>query len=503
MQAYLVAIPLIWVLSACGGGGGGEAAMAPAEKTSSQLAQICSADNILKEDALKPTRSGNLADERNWIRAYLNERYLWYKDIPEVSASAARYNVTGGTPWGNFQTSITNYFDDQLNPKYTLTGVKVDQFSFMEPTYSWNQFAQGEELGYGWLLSEQGSGISRRIWVSYVYPGTRNGSAIQAGLQRGDEIISVDDFEVNDPADATLVDQRLFPSRSETHSFVVKRKGQLGTQKFDLTASTAVLPQAEHKVVIDSKNVKWGYLLFNSHVESAQTPLREALRDFKAKKIDQLVIDLRYNSGGYLALASAVAYGVAGPDKTSGKTFEKTRHSDKRSSEDESLPFYRTDFEGGVIEDLNLSKIYVLTTDQTCSASESIINGLRGIDVEVVQIGGTTCGKPYGFIAQDNCGITYAAMEFEGVNHKGQGGYANGFEPLCAVSDDLSRELGTITEPMFAAAVAQHRGQACPSLSASRALGAAGLQGLGSRSTNLMRPDWQRNKILRSTQKGP
>ncbi len=283
MQAYLVAIPLIWVLSACGGGG--EAAMAPAEKTSSQLAQICSADNILKEDALKPTRSGNLADERNWIRAYLNERYLWYKDIPEVSASAARYNVTGGTPWGNFQTSITNYFDDQLNPKYTLTGVKVDQFSFMEPTYSWNQFAQGEELGYGWLLSEQGSGISRRIWVSYVYPGTRNGSAIQAGLQRGDEIISVDGFKVDDPAVATSVDQRVFPSRSESHSFVVKRNGQSVTQTFTLSATTAVLPQAEHKVVIDSMNVKWGYLLFNSHVESAQAPLREALSDFKAEKL--------------------------------------------------------------------------------------------------------------------------------------------------------------------------------------------------------------------------
>lgn len=500
MRVFFVVIPLIWLLSACGGG---EGPVATAEKTSSQLAQICSADNILKEDALVPTQSGTLADERNWIRAYLNERYLWYKDIPEVSASDSRYNITGGTAWQNFARSINNYFDDQLNPKYTSTGVKVDQFSFMTTTYSWNQFAQGEELGYGWLLSEEGSGSSRRIWVSYVYPGTQSGSAIQAGLQRGDEIISVDDFEVNVPAYATLVDQGLFPSRSESHKFLVKRNGQSVTQTFTLSATTAVLPQAEHKVVIDSMNVKWGYLLFNSHVESAQTPLLAALSDFKAKNIDQLVIDLRYNSGGYLALASALSYGVAGPKRTSGKTFEKTRHSDKRSAEDESLPFYSTDFRGGVIESLNLTKIYVLTTNQTCSASESIINGLRGIDVEVVQIGGTTCGKPYGFIAQDNCGFTYAAMEFEGVNHKGQGGYANGFEPLCAVSDDLSRELGTITEPMFAAAVGQHRGQACPSLNASRALGSVGLQGLGSRSTKLMRPDWQRNKILRPTEKGP
>ena len=496
MRAFLLALPFIWGISACGGGGGG-ASVAPAEKTASQLAQICSADNLLKDDALKPTQAGTLADERQWIRAYLNERYLWYKDIPAVSASDARYNETSATAWENFARSISHYFEDLLNPKYTPTGAKVDQFSFMTPTYSWNQFAQGEELGYGWLLSEQGSGISRRIWVSYVYPGTQNGSASQAGLQRGDEIIRVDDFEVNVPAYATLVDQGLSPSRSESHRFLVKRNGQLVTQEFQLSATTAVLRQAEHQVVIDSENVKWGYLLFNSHVESAQTPLRAALADFKAKSIDQLVIDLRYNSGGYVALASALAYGVAGPNKTVGKTFEKIRHSDKRSAEDESLPFYSTDFDGGVIEALNLSKIYVLTTDQTCSASESIINGLRGVDVDVVQIGGTTCGKPYGFIAQDNCGITYAAMEFEGVNHKGQGGYANGFSPMCAVSDDLSYPLGTITEPMFAAAVAQHRGQVCPSLNATRALGAVGLKGLGSRTTKLMRPDWQRNKMLR------
>lgn len=497
MRANVLFLSFFLLLSACGGGGGGGVAVTPAEKTSAELAQMCSPDNRLKGDALEPTRPGTLADERRWIRAYLNERYLWYKDIPVVNASDPRYQLSGGADWENFISSINNYFDDLLTPKYTSSGAKVDRFSFLTATYSWNQFAQGEELGYGWLLSEQGRGVSKRIWVSYVYPNTQNGSAKQAGLQRGDEILSVDGWAINAPIPAASVDEGLYPSRPATHQFVVRRKGQLGTQTFTLSANTAVLPQAEHKVVLDSANVKWGYLLFNSHVESAQAPLRAALSDFKSQKIEQLVLDLRYNSGGYLALASALAYGVAGPDRTLGKTFEKTRHNDQRSSDDESFPFYSADFDGRAIEALNLSKVYVLTTDETCSASESIINGLRGVDVEVVHIGGTTCGKPYGFVAQDNCGITYAAMEFEGVNDKGQGGYANGFVPECAVSDDLSQELGTLGEPMFAAAVARHRGQTCPSLSASRALGSAGLQGLGARSTKLIRPEWQRNKMLR------
>lgn len=492
---------LLLMLGACGGGGGASVSD-PVQKTSSELAQICSQDNILSGDATATTRKGTLADERNWVHAYLNERYFWYKDMPVVNANDARYNVVGGSAWTNFAQSLSDYFSDQLNPKYTASGVKVDQFSFLTQTSAWNQFSQGEELGYGWLLSEQGSGATRRVWVSYVYPGTRLGSAVQAGLQRGDEIISVDDYAVNAAVHSTWVDAGLSPSKAETHQFVVKRNGQTIPQTVSLTSSTAVLPQAEHKVVLDAQGVKWGYLLFNSHVESAQAPLRAALGDFKAQQIDQLVIDVRYNSGGYLALASALAYGVAGPAKTQGKTFERVRHNDKRTSEDESLPFYSTDFEGGAIEALNLAKVYVLTTDQTCSASESIINGLRGVDVEVVQIGGTTCGKPYGFVAQDNCGITYAAMEFEGVNHKGQGGYADGLVPECAVSDDLTRALGTLGEPMFAAAVARHRGLACPSLSASRALGSVGLQGWGSRNMQLMRPDWQRNKMLRPASKG-
>ena len=65
---------------------------------------------------------------------------------------------------------------------------------------------------------------------------------------------------------------------------------------------------------------------------------------------------------------------------------------------------------------LNLTRVYVLTTADTCSASESIINGLKGAGVTVNQIGVTTCGKPYGFYPQDNCGTTYFSIEFRGVN---------------------------------------------------------------------------------------
>jgi hypothetical protein len=73
--------------------------------------------------------------------------------------------------------------------------------------------------------------------------------------------------------------------------------------------------------------------------------------------------------------------------------------------------------------------VFVLTSADTCSASESIVNGLRGAGVTVHLVGSTTCGKPYGFYPQDNCGTTYFAIQFQGVNFLGFGDYADGFTP--------------------------------------------------------------------------
>ena len=72
--------------------------------------------------------------------------------------------------------------------------------------------------------------------------------------------------------------------------------------------------------------------------------------------------------------------------------------------------------QGEPLPTLDLDRVFVLTGPGTCSASEAIINGLRGIDVEVILIGETTCGKPHGFYPADNCGTTYFTVQFEIVN---------------------------------------------------------------------------------------
>src|SRR5690606_11279777 len=109
----------------------------------------------------------------------------------------------------------------------------------------------------------------------------------------------------------------------------------------------------------------------------------------------------------------------------------------------------------------NLPRVFILSTGGTCSASEAVINGLRGIGVEVILVGDTTCGKPYGFYPEDNCGTTYFAIQFTGVNDLGFGEYSSGFSPGnepdflgtevpgCWVQDDFTKLLGDPEEKML------------------------------------------------------
>ncbi|WP_396435368.1 S41 family peptidase [Limnohabitans sp.] len=491
----VVSLSLSLWLVACGGDGDDDPALFGAPNSSMALAQICSAENPYVDKSSQPTWLGGLADERNWVKAYLDERYLWYADMPFVNAKDPRYNTTGEFSYTN---SMSNYYYDLLNPKTdSVTGQKIDQFSFVTSTDQWNGFSSGSDQGFAWLLSRQGRAAERRIWVSYVFPSDNPRLAKGAGIERGDEILKVNGDPVNSVTAATRVDEALSPRASDVQprSFLVKKKN--GDElTVSLTPGDEELPQVEYKV-LTANGQKWGYLLFNSHIEPAQTLLQEALREFKTQSVTQLVLDLRYNGGGLLALASALSYAVAGPVQTQGKTFERLLFNDKRSLENFDLPFYNTDLDGRPIDFLGLNKIYALTTDQTCSASESIINGLRGIDVEVVQIGGTTCGKPYGFMPQDNCGLTFAAMEFKGVNDKNFGDFSRGFSPRCAVSDDLSFALGDPREGMLATAISLGSGlERCVSLAASRALGSGAGRGWGSDAKTLIRQEWQKSKFL-------
>ena len=130
---------------------------------------------------------------------------------------------------------------------------------------------------------------------------------------------------------------------------------------------------------------------------------------------------------------------------------------------------------------MDLNEVYVLTGPDTCSASEAIINGLKGVGIAVYQIGSTTCGKPYGFYAIPNCGTTYFTIQFKGTNALGFSGYEDGFIPSnepgsggarlpgCSVGDDFTHQLGDTSERLLKTALdlqaSGNAASACPAVS--------------------------------------
>ena len=187
------------------------------------------------------------------------------------------------------------------------------------------------------------------------------------------------------------------------------------------------------------------------------------------------------------------------------------RSRDRRAAHAVAVPLDDARFlrrRGQPLPTLNLPRVFVLTGPTTCSASESIINSLRGVDVEVIQIGSTTCGKPYGFYPQDNCGTTYFTIEFKGVNAQGFGDYTDGFAPTnapglggtrvpgCSVADDFTHALGDPAEARLAAALAYRLGPGCPAPSGLAPTGPGesfeptGVDGV------VMKPLWLQNRVL-------
>ena len=242
-------------------------------------------------------------------------------------------------------------------------------------------------------------------------------------------------------------------------------------------AASATNPVPITKTVTSPNGRKVGYILFNQHSQGAQDALITAFRTLQAAAVQDLVLDLRYNAGGFIYVAQAAAAMVAGPS-AAGQVFERARYSDKRAADSADGTFFipgqvdtaETQYPKGTpLPQLNLPRLYVLTSTYTCSASESIINSLRGIGVQVILVGNRTCGKPYGFHRKDNCGKSYFPIEFQLTNAAGFGDYTTGFPVQCQVQENPTTALGSTSEPLLAGALRHIDTGSCP-VSASTAV---------------------------------
>jgi carboxyl-terminal processing protease len=455
-----------------------------------------------------PDTQGTTLDENNWLRSWTNELYLWYREVPDQNPAL-------------FSTTAA-YFDVLKTSATTSSGRPKDRFHFTYPTSQWEQMSgSGVDIGYGLTWDLVASAPPRQVFAAYVWSGAAAGAALAAGVVRGEEILSIDGVDMinaNDSASINTLNAGLSPSSAgESHIFVLQDPVTLASSTVTLTA--AAVTETPVPVVIPTlASGTVGYILFNDHIATSELELINAITQLKAANIADLVLDLRYNGGGYLDIASELAYMIAGPGPTAGKAFDQQTFNDKYPSTDPvtgqpltPTPFHATSQgfsgpSGTSLPYLGLSRVFVLSGSRTCSASEAVINGLNGVNVQVIQIGQTTCGKPYGFYPQDNCGTTYFSIEFQGDNAQGFGAYTDGFSPQnsvsltsavlpgCSVADDFTHQLGDPNEGRLSAALAYRVGGAasCPT---PPAVSAAPRAGVKSEIVHLA--PWRENRIMR------
>lgn len=455
------------LLAGCGGGGGSSATNTVAQQpplssgSSDAFASywnMCAAprSGVDAQGKAFPDKQGTLMDELRFLRGWSDQYYLWYKEIPASNMASF--------------TNALDYFKVLKTTALTASGQAKDKFHFTYPTAEWEALSNaGEDVGYGVTWSRNTGPNLPRTWLATaVEPGSPGAAA---GIQRGDMLTMVDGVDFINSGDKASVDRindGLFPDTAgEQHTLTVQR----GAAVFTMPMTSAVVSAASVKntQVFDTPTGKVGYLTFDSHNAVAEQQLIDAFNQFKSAGVTDLVLDMRYNGGGLLYVASELAYMIAGP-AGNGKVFERPAYNDKVGDQG-AINFLSTAYgfpaphpatAGAALPYLGLKRVTVITTPGTCSASEAVINGLRGIDVEVNLIGGQTCGKPYGFTPLPNCGTTYFSIEFQGVNAKGFGDYADGMAPTCNVADDLSHAVGDPAEGLLAAALKYQATNACP-----------------------------------------
>jgi carboxyl-terminal processing protease len=506
-------------LVGCGGGGSGGGSggdstwvagtFAPASTFEAQCATPRSGIDPITQ-VRYPDKKGSVLTENNWLRSWSNDLYLWYDEITDRDP-------------GLYSTSA--YFDLLKTTATTPSGRGKDQFHFTMPTSQWEALSQsGVSPGYGATWTIIVSTPPRQIVVAYTDPGTP-ATNLSPALARGATVLKVDGVDaVNGATQANVdaINAGLFPANTgENHTFEVMDQGAAASRTITMTSAEITSTPVQNVQAIPAGAEKVGYILFNDHLANAEEELIAAVNQLKTAGIADLVLDIRYNGGGYLAIASELAYMIAGNARTNGATFEMTVFNAKHPTTDPvtgdplgPYPFQSTTVfsnpTGTQLPTLDLPRVFVLTGPNTCSASESIINSLEGIDVEVIQVGSTTCGKPYGFYPQDNCGTTYFSIEFKGENAKGFSDYPDGFSPPntlnnpgyllpsgCSVGDDYTHALGDPLERRLAAALAYRQTATCPAASGIGAPGTAAdtLEEPGD--GVVQKPVWLQNRIIR------
>ncbi len=405
---------------------------------------------------------------RDFIWKGLNLYYLWQQDVPDLADD--RFNN---------QDELNNFLQDYSEPEALFSHLRVsptiDRFSVM---YSDYRVLEGVLTGTTKnngvdfeLRFIEGSNTDIFGWVRYILP---NSDASTKDIHRGDIFYAVNGtpLNINNYRDLLSNETYILNLGTYNNDGTITPNGE----SVELTKTVYSENPVYMASVINQGAHKIGYLVYNGFYQSYEPQLNAAFAQFQSAGITDLVLDLRYNSGGSIDTATRLASMITG--QFTNQLFAKEEWNDKvQAYYEDNFPQQLTDNftsaigNGNSISHLNLSRVFVLTTKSTASASELVINGLAPY-IDVIQIGDLTTGKNVGsitlydspdFTSEDRNPDHKYAMQpivLRIVNKDGFGDYLNGLAPDYPLLEDFSNlgQLGDITEPLLSTVIGQISG---------------------------------------------
>lgn len=384
--------------------------------------QACDSDD-------EPVPANGTANE--WIESKMRNMYYWYKEIPDKSEL-------------DFNKETELFFTSLLSNK---DGKDTDgghqYYSYIEKTnaatrsYYGNRPSLGFEFQLWYIKSIQKYAVN----ILYTLPDS---PASRNGLKRNDWILTIDNNTVGpdnvsklisgDPVTLGLSDDAENPVSRTVRlvpAMVLDNPVYLDTVFNTSNFTNPEIP----------RNLKIGYLVYNHFTsgpegendEMFNNSLRRVFARFKAANVNDFILDLRYNMGGIVTSAQLLATMLA-PASALDQEFCHLEYNDKQTALNRTLKLdtkYMKQNAGG--ENLNLGRLFIITSNRTASASEAVINGLRPyMGDNIILVGEQTEGKNVGSISIKDTRYNYTLHPIvtQLYNKNNESDYTNGFTPV-------------------------------------------------------------------------
>jgi C-terminal processing protease CtpA/Prc len=422
----------------------------------------CKKDSDVVTPGNTSSTSTDAIDVRDSAYYYSLLYYLWNDNLPDYNAW---YNSDGSLIVNSKTTFKPHTFANADSVMSASTGIRaysgkgtsgeaLDRYSFAIAQTEWEGTASGSNLGFGFRRGYVSDTDQR---VVYVY---KNSPIGRAGVQRGWQIVSVNGIA------ATLANETSFyNSLSSNATSIFVFKTDTGEQKtITLTKASYKANFVQKDTIIVSGGLKIGYIALSSFLgdndgADTEAELDAAIDDLKSTGITDLIIDLRYNGGGYTSVSEYFANLVA-PASAKGKTMYRYQYNDLLTQYYQSIGESTEIAFNTQSANFNLTRIVFIVSEETASASELLINNLKPY-LNVTLVGTPTYGKPVGFpgilIEMSKTDVTQNyyvfPIAFKTVNANSQGDYFDGMAVDITQADDFTYDWGNPNEACMSAAI--------------------------------------------------